>query len=214
LGDLVGYGPHPNQVIERLRDLDVVVVRGCWDEGIANDQGHCGCEFASQEDAELGELTYTWTELEVNEESRAYLRGLPFLMARRTAAGIIAFVHGSTASTAEDLSEETHDLFLLERASRVDCELLACGHTHIPFARRIHRVLEAEHSPVLETGATGLRTSRTLLRAKTLINCGSVGEPRHGGPEATYAVLNQATGAVAIRKVPYDVEATVGVVRE
>lgn len=47
------------------------------------------------------------------------------------------------------------------------------------------------------------------LKPKLLINAGSVGEPRHGGIEATYVIFNTGTQAVEIRKVPYDVKATV-----
>lgn len=209
LGDLVGYGPQPNEVVERVRTLDMLVVQGCWDEGIANEQGDCGCAFATREDAELGELAFTWTDLNINAETRAYLEGLPFMLRSTAAAGKLVFCHGSPASSAEYLQSDTHDLVLLERASRVECDFLLCGHTHIPFVRRLAGALVVELDGGLDQDSPTQASYRTLrLQPKTIVNVGSVGEPRHGRPEATYAILDQTSGQVWLRSVSYDFSPT------
>ena len=52
LGDLVGYGPFPNEVIKFVQDQDIPSVLGCWDEGIGMEREDCGCKFITEEDAE------------------------------------------------------------------------------------------------------------------------------------------------------------------
>ena len=60
----------------------------------------------------------------------------------------------------------------------------------------------------------GAAPREVRLKPKLLINAGSVGEPRHGGIEATYVIFNTETKAVEIRQVPYDVKATVKALRK
>ena len=60
----------------------------------------------------------------------------------------------------------------------------------------------------------GAAPREVRLRPKLLINAGSVGEPRHGGLEATYVIFNTDTKAVEIREVPYDVKSTVSALKK
>jgi predicted phosphodiesterase len=205
LGDLVGYGPFPNQVVERLRERCIPVVQGCWDEGIGKGTGHCGCSFPTPADAQLGELAYLWTDLEITAETRAYLAALPPLLGRHAVAGLLAFVHGSPASNAEYLQDSTHELVLLERASRTGCDVMFCGHTHVPFIKWVGGELSVTSG---EASEPSVDARRVQLRPKLIINAGSVGEPRHGGPEATYVVFDQDSRRTLIREVAYDVQHT------
>lgn len=205
LGDLVGYGPFPNQVVERVRERRIPVVQGCWDEGIGKSTGHCGCSFPTPADAQLGELAYLWTDLEITQETRSYLAALPPALGRHAVAGKLAFVHGSPASNAEYLEDSTHELVLLERASRAECDVLFCGHTHVPFVKRVGGELLVTDGSA--PGASA-HARRLPLRPKLIINAGSVGEPRHGGPEATYVIFDQDAGRALVREVKYDVQRT------
>lgn len=205
LGDLVGYGPFPNRVVERLRERRISVVQGCWDEGIGNGTGHCGCSFPTPTDARLGELAYLWTDLEVTEETRAYLAALPPLLGRQAASGKLTFVHGSPASNAEYLEDSTHELVLLERASRTECDVMFCGHTHVPFIKWVGGELRVDDGG---THGPSVHARRLQLRSKLIVNAGSVGEPRHGGPEATYVIFDQDARRALIREVKYDVQLT------
>ena len=61
LGDLVGYGPYPNEVVDYIERNNISTLMGCWDEGIAMDRGDCGCKFITEEDAAYGEQAFAWT---------------------------------------------------------------------------------------------------------------------------------------------------------
>lgn len=211
LGDLVGYGPQPNEVVERVREHKIKTIQGCWDEGVARDKGHCGCSFLTEEEERLGNEAFAWTIDEVTSDTKAYLKELPFGMRMRSPMGDVALVHGSPKSTNEYLLHTTHELVLFERAAGADCTILVCGHTHVPFVRQVSGVLtvtaEASlDSPTFQPSSSPKR--HIELRPKLIINVGSVGEPRHGGIESTYVILDRATSGVTIRQVPYDMEAT------
>ena len=222
LGDLVGYGPFPNEVIKFMQDHDIPSVLGCWDEGIGMEREDCGCKFITEEDAEHGHAAFEWTRSEITESNRKFLGDLYFgQRVTDTAAGSLLMVHGSPRSTGEYLMESTHDLILFERAAAGDCDVLICGHTHVPFVREIEGVLTVraeqgvkdaiQKSIGLQKGAA---PREIRLRPKLLINAGSVGEPRHGGLEATYVIFNTDTKAVEIREVPYDVKSTVSALKK
>lgn len=216
LGDLVGYGPWPNEVVAFVQRHNIQCVLGCWDEGIGHKREDCGCKFVTEEEGQLGHAAFEWTRRRVHRRHVLFLRSLPFgLRMELDGAGRLLFVHGSPHSTSEYLTESTHDLVLLERAAAGDCDVLVCGHTHVPFARRVDGVLRVRPVASLkETIKRGLQgTPRAaprelILHPKLIINAGSVGEPRHGGPEATYVVFDAVRSQVEIRRVVYPVEET------
>ena len=217
LGDLVGYGPYPNEVVEFVKKNNIPTVLGCWDEGIGMEQEDCGCKFITEEDAEYGHAAFKWTRSNITEENRKFLSELYFgQRVTNTAAGTLLLVHGSPRNTGEYLMESTHDLILFERAAAGDCDVLICGHTHVPFVRQIEGTLKVtaelgvKDAIQKDLGMVKAPAPREVsLKPKLLINAGSVGEPRHGGVEATYVIFNTKTKAVEIRGVPYDVGATV-----
>ena len=217
LGDLVGYGPFPNEVIRFITDNNIPTVQGCWDEGIGMEKEDCGCKFITEEDAENGHAAFEWTRSEITESNRKFLGDLYFgQRVTKSAAGTLLLVHGSPRSTGEYLMESTHDLILFERAATGDCDVLICGHTHVPFVREIEGTLRVtaemgvKDAIQKELGMVkGAAPREVRLKPKLLVNAGSVGEPRHGGVEATYVIFNTETKAVEIRGVPYDVESTV-----
>ena len=217
LGDLVGYGPYPNEVVEFVNQNNIPTVLGCWDEGIGMEQEDCGCKFITEEDAEYGHAAFIWTRSNISEENRKFLSELYFgQRVTNTAAGTLLLVHGSPRNTGEYLMESTHDLILFERAAAGDCDVLICGHTHVPFVRQIEGTLKVtaelgvKDAIQKDLGMVKAPAPREVsLKPKLLINAGSVGEPRHGGVEATYVIFNTKTKAVEIRGVPYDVGATV-----
>ena len=217
LGDLVGYGPYPNEVVEFVNQNNIPTVLGCWDEGIGMEQEDCGCKFITEEDAEYGHAAFKWTRSNISEENRKFLSEFYFgQRVTNTAAGTLLLVHGSPRNTGEYLMESTHDLILFERAAAGDCDVLICGHTHVPFVRQIEGTLkvtaELGVKDAIQKDLGMVKTPaprKVSLKPKLLINAGSVGEPRHGGVEATYVIFNTKTKAVEIRGVPYDVGATV-----
>src|SRR3954452_4164375 len=77
-GDLVGYGPHPNEVCALLADRGIPTIYGNYDYAIGRDLEDCGCAYVDQHDRELGQQSVEWTLAHTNDEAKAFLRGLPF----------------------------------------------------------------------------------------------------------------------------------------
>ncbi|NRA65998.1 MAG: metallophosphoesterase family protein [Pseudobacteriovorax sp.] len=208
LGDLVGYGPYPNEVVSFIERYDIATVLGCWDEGIAQNKISCGCEYVSKEEAKLGEMAFHWTKSEVTSDTVAFLDRLRYGVRHTFACGKTLFVHGSPQSTSEYLTESTHEFILFERAARGGCDILVCGHTHVPFVKEISGTLN------VRTPLGGPEVKDVELAPKLIINAGSVGEPRHGGVESTYVTMDTDTRKVDIHYVPYDLKQTMRAMRK
>jgi len=219
LGDLVGYGPFPDEVTAKVRALGVPAVLGCWDEGIAEENQSCGCTFITEEEGQLGAAAFLWTALHVSEQTKGYLGTLPMSRAFELPCGRLVAVHGSPASTSEYLMESTHELVLFERAASAGCDILVCGHTHVPYVKQLTGTLEVRSAKTFKDRVYRARYGEpaaprvVTLAPKTIVNAGSVGEPRHGGLAATYAILDTHSGDVELCEVEYDVEKTVHAMR-
>lgn len=183
-GDLVGYGANPGEVIAEIRRLAIPTVMGNYDDGIGYFRLACGCDYPDEAAMERGLKSIAWTKQETTEDEKRYLRNLPHRLQREIEGLQVVLVHASPAALNEylhaDLPEETYQDHL--RAAGAD--LLIYGHTHKPY----HKVLGGRH----------------------LINTGSVGKPKHGNPNATYALIEISkigNVSVQILEVPYDFEA-------
>ena len=78
LGDLVGYGPWPNEVIERIRDEGIAGIAGNYDTTVALGHDTCGCQHTDPRDEALSTASYRWTVAQVTPRNRRFLAGLPF----------------------------------------------------------------------------------------------------------------------------------------
>ena len=76
LGDLVGYGPSPNEVALLVRDRGIPSLMGNYDQGIGFSLGDCGCIYKTDEQRAEGAVSLAWTDAVTSEETRAYLRSL------------------------------------------------------------------------------------------------------------------------------------------
>lgn len=136
LGDLVQFGPSPDQVVSFIRTHGVETVQGNCDRAAGRGRTDSGDEFENPHWRKLAAETLRWTIENLSPESVAYLRGLPdgkrFLLDRQSAL----FVHGLPGRLNEGIPAETahevHDMVL----SRNDCRILVCGHTHEPMLVR------------------------------------------------------------------------------
>ena len=86
VGDVVGRGPHPNEVVEELRRLEIPTVQGNWDEAVGMDREQTGAAFATVDAEAEGNASMRWTAETMTDENRAWLRQLPQTM-RLTMAG-------------------------------------------------------------------------------------------------------------------------------
>ncbi|MBD2772161.1 metallophosphoesterase family protein [Iningainema tapete] len=204
LGDLVGYGPYPNAVVAQIRSLNIPTLAGCWDEDIIEGLNACDCSYPSLLAENRGKLAHEWTNKEIHPENREFLAQLPHSLSE----GNLAFVHGSPHSNHEYLLPELDAFAALERVLSTGADVLFCGHTHVPYVR----TLEAGNLQVRVTGDREARSFTTPL--KQIVNVGSVGEPRHGRPNATYVIYDTDTGAVTLREVPYDYQKTCAAILE
>jgi putative phosphoesterase len=182
-GDLVGYGPHPNEVCRLIEERAIPTIYGNYDYAIARDLDDCGCAYRDQHDRELGQRSVEWTLARTSRRSKDFMRGLPFDLRFEMGNKRVRLVHGSPRKVNEYLFEDKPARTFERIAAGAACDVLVFGHTHRPWVREYGGVLFA--------------------------NCGSVGKPKDGDPRAAFALLELDEGRVAARieRVEYDAEA-------
>jgi putative phosphoesterase len=185
-GDLVGYGPHPNQVCALVAERGIPTIYGNYDYAIARDLDDCGCAYVTPHDRELGQRSVEWTLAHTDQASKDFMRELPFDLRLTLGDDEIHLVHGSPRKVNEYLFEDKPDRLYERLAGAETARALVFGHTHKPWVR--------EHGGVL------------------FVNCGSVGKPKDGDPRGAFAVLTATDGApaVTIERVAYDAQAVAG----
>ena len=182
-GDLVGYGPHPNEVCRLIEQRGIPTIYGNYDYAIGRDLEDCGCAYATQHDRELGQQSIEWTLEHTDEQSKAFMRELPFDLRFELGGRRVRLVHGSPRKVNEYLFEDKPARTFERIAAGADCDVLVFGHTHQPWVHEYGGVL--------------------------FVNCGSVGKPKDGDPRGAFAVLNPDGGQVTARieRFDYDAEA-------
>jgi diadenosine tetraphosphatase ApaH/serine/threonine PP2A family protein phosphatase len=194
LGDVVGYGPDPDGVVARLDEVGAIGVRG------NHDAAACGGSEIDWFNPEA-RRAMEWTRTAIAPATRDWLDALP---ERLTTHGF-ELVHGSPR---EPIWEYVTSAEIARGNLAVLTEPVGLhGHTHMPVAwledgGRIERV----------RGQKG--SSLELAARRALVNPGSVGQPRDGNPEASYAILEPEAGRISWRRVPYDIAAVQDAMRE
>ncbi len=182
-GDLVGYGPHPNEVCALIAERGIPTIYGNYDYAIARDLEDCGCAYITPHDRELGQRSVDWTLAHTDAASKAFMRELPFELRFVVGDAGVHLVHGSPRKVNEYLFEDK-PASLYERLAAAESDpVLVFGHTHKPWVHEYGGVL--------------------------FVNCGSVGKPKDGDPRGAFAIL-AATGTgveVTIERVEYDAAA-------
>jgi putative phosphoesterase len=188
-GDLVGYGPRPDEVCALIAERGVPTIYGNYDYAIARDLDDCGCAYITPHDRELGQRSVEWTLAHTDQASKDFMRGLPFDLRFTVGETGVHLVHGSPRKVNEYLFEDK-PARLYERLAGAETDpVLVFGHTHKPW--------------VADFG--GVR----------FVNCGSVGKPKDGDPRGAFAILRPAAGTVevTIERVAYDADAVAEEVR-
>ena len=202
LGDLVGYGPQPNEVVELVRQRAIPTCQGCWDEDIIDGLNACECSYPSQLAERRGHLAHHWTAARLTDDNKAFLATLPITLRRDN----LLFVHGSPNSQHEYLLPDMNAFAALERVETAGAETLFCGHTHQPYVRELSG--GSIRVTLQQSGSEQAREQEMTLPMRRIVNAGPVGEPRHGTTKATYVVHDDTTGEVSIREVNYNVAKT------
>ena len=99
LGDLVGYGPYPNEVVTRIRELAIPTCQGCWDEDIVDGLNACECSYPSLLAETRGRLAHEWTNQQVTPETRTFLANLPLTLHSRIICALSTAVPTASMNT-------------------------------------------------------------------------------------------------------------------
>ena len=193
LGDIVGYGPDPNEVIDRVRALGATTIRGNHDKA--------GCGIADAEDFNpVARSAAVWTREQLRPENLAFLQQLP---QGPIEVDGLALMHGALNDEDEYIFAPAQALEgLLESPSRVSF----FGHTHFQggFSFRDNKIEVIQLRP-----ASGKSSAVLQLDPNTryLLNPGSVGQPRDGDARAAFSIADLEHNVVEFWRVPYNVEA-------
>src|SRR6266704_4998529 len=100
LGDLVGYAPWPNEVVQLIRTRGIAGVAGNYDSTVATDYRHCGCRYEDPRQEELSHLSYEWTRRHTSAATKTWLGALPFRIDLRPLGGhvpgpTVTLIHGN-----------------------------------------------------------------------------------------------------------------------
>ena len=130
LGDVVGRGPHPNEVIEELRRLRVPTVQGNWDEAVGLNRGQTGSQFASEEAERAADASLVWTTDQVSDANKGWLRTLTLSLRMPIGEMTALAFHGSPYRTTEYLSADRPSRVFARIAADEGDQLFLFGHTH------------------------------------------------------------------------------------
>ena len=185
LGDLGGFGPHPNRAVEALRNSGVPMLRGNVDEAIGNARPDCGCGYTDPLDSRFAQISYDYTLAHTSLEHRDWLRRLPEQQRLEVAGRRLLLCHGSPRRVNEFLWDSTcSDAFLEWLCEEHRTDVILCSHS-------------------------GLHWHRALPSGRHVVNVGAIGRPANDGdPAIWYAGLELDREVhVEFRRVPYDHEA-------
>jgi diadenosine tetraphosphatase ApaH/serine/threonine PP2A family protein phosphatase len=193
LGDIVGYGAGPNEVIDRIQDLAPrAIIRGNHDKVIAGLEVPEAFNPAALQSA-------AWTAETLTEAHRAWLGALP--QGPILVDDLVEICHGSPADEDEYLFTPRDAARAFDAARRRVCLF---GHTHVPAVYAV-----ADDAPDLllveDSGRVPLELPLEETR-RFLINPGAVGQPRDGDPRAAYALYDDTARTLTLARVEYDVE--------
>lgn len=184
LGDIVGYGPDPNECIDTLRKFADILIAGNHDHGAVG-MTDISC-FNNHAKAAI-----QWTTSVLSEENKVFLSSLP--LTSNIKSGSIYLVHSSP--------KEPEEWEYLQKAKDADTNFKFFSETNC-FIGHSHRPAIIEMAPDgkirIYSGHSDIKTG-----CRYIINAGSVGQPRDGNPDASYAIFD--TDSVTIKRAAYDI---------
>ncbi|HUP19660.1 MAG TPA: metallophosphoesterase family protein [Gemmatimonadota bacterium] len=190
LGDLVGYAPWPDEVVDLLAERGIAGVSGNYDSTTAVGADHCGCRAENPEQEALAHESYSWTLARVSPETKRMLRALPFRLDLRPGGGhrsgpTLHLIHGAPTLNTLYWDQDRSDDFARKMAGKLGArggDAVVFGHTHVPWKRAVDGIL--------------------------FVNAGSAGRPKDGDPRASWAIATWDGEAIDVEHVrtEYDVE--------
>jgi hypothetical protein len=150
LGDLGGFGPHPDRVYPLLRQAGVHVLQGNYDESLASGRQDCGCGYTDPRDNHFARISYAYTFAGTSPDNRAWLGTLPQHRRVRLGEHRVLMCHGSPRVVNEFLWESSTPSGLLRTLLREgEADVLLCTHTGITWHRALDESAHAENVGVL-----------------------------------------------------------------
>jgi diadenosine tetraphosphatase ApaH/serine/threonine PP2A family protein phosphatase len=203
MGDIVGYGPQPNEVINRLRECNIFSIVGNHDLAVL------GALELRDFNGDAIEANL-WTRSQLSKDNWEWLETLE-PMARFDEN--VTLAHGSPNEPIWEYLTTPH------AASRsfpeFDTPLCFVGHTHLP---RVFRMLDGKrvgtNLPKVEMRIPDPTETIIVGFGRLILNPGSVGQPRDGDPRAAYAVYDDTDQIISYRRVSYDIAKTQTIMRD
>jgi diadenosine tetraphosphatase ApaH/serine/threonine PP2A family protein phosphatase len=190
LGDIVGYGPNPNECIAFLQDYDHVAIPGNHDWGVL---GKLDLSDFNRDAREAN----LWTRRQLTQSSQEYLQSLP----ETAVEGDYALAHGSPRHPIWEYLIYTS--VAKTNFAHFETQFCLVGHTHVPVLFR-----DQPDQSRCETIQPREAEPASLDDGRYIVNPGSVGQPRDGDPRAAYALLDTEANTIEHRRVEYDISAT------
>ncbi len=195
LGDIVGYGPSPNECCNLLQERNCLAIAGNHDEAAVADD-------AADSFNALAVQAIAWTRRELTQKNLEYLARLP----RELQFETFEIVHGAPTFHFQYILGVTDARTAFERVKK---PVTFIGHTHV--AEVYFQECSSGPSGPLAQGRTfHQRLSRggrieVAPQFRYIVNPGSVGQPRDRNPQASFALFDDAASVIEIRRVTYDV---------
>jgi predicted phosphodiesterase len=200
LGDVVGYGPDPNEALDLVRTLNPIMIRG------NHDKAACGITDASDFNP-VARIAAEWTTSQLRPENLQLLLDLPM---GPVVVDDLAIVHGAVADEDEYVFAPA---LALDGIINSPAALTFFGHTHFQggFSYRGTQLEVIQLKP-----PPGANFSALQLEEGTryLLNPGSIGQPRDGDPRAGFAIADMGHHVTEFWRVPYDIPAVQARMRE
>lgn len=189
LGDLVGYGPDPNECIARVRNLpNLKCIIGNHDAAALN-------QIDSETFNPEARAAIHWTQKALSDGSRSFLESLP----DRIELDHVTLAHGSPRHPVWEYLLDTRTATL--NFDYFETRLCFVGHTHLPVIYILHEGNYIAHLDIPEPN------QKLTLPTRAIVNPGSVGQPRDRDPRAAFAIYDTEEQTWDYRRVPYDVSA-------
>jgi predicted phosphodiesterase len=180
VGDVVGRGPHPSEVVDELRALAVPTIQGNWDDAVALRRAHPGVAWPDTEAEAMGLASMEWTIRHLSDDQRSWLRQLPATLRFPLEDRSVLLFHGSPTRQNDYLWSDRPSRVFARLVSDQGDDLMCFGNTHEAF----HRLVGKSH----------------------FVAAGSVGCGTLDDMSAQYAVIDIAGPELMVnfRSVPYD----------
>jgi predicted phosphodiesterase len=200
LGDVVGYGPDPNEAMDLARTLNPVMIRG------NHDKAACGLTDASDFNP-VARIAAEWTTAQLRPENLQLLRDLPM---GPVIVDEIAIVHGAVSDEDEYVFAPA---LALDGLMYSPAEITFFGHTHFQggFSYRGTQLEIIQMKPPAGANFSALQLEKDT---RYLLNPGSIGQPRDGDPRAAFAIADLDHHVIEFWRVPYDIVAVQTRMRE